>query len=173
MMLTNTPVPARRGLSDADLAVVWSEGAEAGSGTASTAAHREPWRAQPNIRAVGERSTWLSPTIERLNGLLRLPDNWDRDGASRVNPRAAVAALELLGAAARPDTPAPSIVPTDEGGVQLEWHLRGMDLEVEVAPSGRVHGFFADIADITEWEAHLTCDVTPLVMALSLLRRRL
>jgi len=103
---------------------------------------------------------------------LRLPENWDRDGALAVDARAAKAALELLGMTARPDTTAPSIVPTDEGGVQLEWHTRGIDLEVEVAPSGRVHGFFADSADDTEWEADLTCDVTPLVMALSLLWRR-
>lgn len=170
-MTANTVAP-RRALSDADLAVAWGEGAGAGSSTSSTPARERPWHVQPSIKVRGERLAWLSPTIEQVNKLLRLPENWDLDGASRVDPRAAIAALELLGATARPDTPAPSIVPTDEGGVQLEWHMRGIDLEVEVTPTGRVQGFFADSGDDHEWEADLTTDVAPLVMALSLLWRR-
>lgn len=167
-MPVSTIAPPRKGLSDADLAVAWGEGTEAGSVTSSPVRDR-PSRPQPSIRVKGESPAWLSPTIDRLNRLLRLPENWDRDGAPPVDARAAVAALKLLGSVARPDTPAPSIVPADEGGVQLEWHMGEIDLEVEVTPLGRVHGFFADNADDDEWEADLTCDVTPLVMALSLL----
>lgn len=171
-MPTNTLVPLRKGLSDADVAVAWGEDAGAGSVTSSTPVRRNPDRVQ-SIRVRGERLEWLSPTIERLNQLLALPENWDLDGAPRVDPRAAIAALELLGAAARPDTPVPSIVPTDEGGVQLEWHMREIDLEVEVTPTGRVHGFFVDRDDDDGgWEVDLTSDVGPLVMALSLLWRR-
>lgn len=169
-MPTSTVARPVRGLSDADVVMSWDE--RVGASPAAAETRESPWRDQASIRVVAERSTWLEPTVERLNRLLRLPDNWDLEGASRVIPRAAIAALELLGATARRDTPAPSIVPTEEGGVQLEWHLRGIDLEVEVAPSGRVRGSFADSADDSEWEADLTSVVTPLVMALSLLGRR-
>lgn len=39
----------------------------------------------------------------------------------------------------QPDTPSPQIIPTAMGTIQLEWHLRGIDLEVEALPSGLLH----------------------------------
>ncbi|MBM4018910.1 MAG: hypothetical protein FJ288_11375 [Planctomycetes bacterium] len=35
-------------------------------------------------------------------------------------------------------SPAPTVVPTVEGGVQLEWHQNDIDLEVEVKPEGQI-----------------------------------
>ena len=32
----------------------------------------------------------------------------------------------------------PAIVPRSNGGVQLEWHTDGLDLEVVIAPDGRL-----------------------------------
>ena len=30
--------------------------------------------------------------------------------------------------------PRPAVVPTVKGGVQLEWHANGLDLEIEISP---------------------------------------
>lgn len=169
-MVASRVVRPVRGLSDADVVLPWDE--PIGTVPAASSLRENPWRGQASIRVLAKRPLWLESTVERLNRLLRLPANWDREGAPPVNPAAALAALQLLGATGRPDTPPSSVVPTQEGGVQLEWHLREIDLEVEVAPSGRLHGYFTDSAAASEWEADLTSVVTPLVMALSLLGRR-
>ena len=62
-------------------------------------------------------------------------------------------ALQLLAATMRPATPAPIVVPTVRGGLQLEWHQRDVDLEVEVPPSGAVQVAYENLAEGREWEA--------------------
>jgi len=49
------------------------------------------------------------------------------------------------------EAPAPTVVPTSGGGVQLEWHMAGIDLEVEFQPSGKVGMLLGQ--DITEGDA--------------------
>jgi hypothetical protein len=46
-------------------------------------------------------------------------------------------ATELLATAMLPSGPAPQIVPTPKGGLQLEWHEPAADLEVEIDPNGQ------------------------------------
>ncbi len=53
----------------------------------------------------------------------------------------------------RKNTIAPTVVPTVHGGIQLEWHTRGIDLEIEVSPEGRCDVYCQE--DNTEWEDDL------------------
>ncbi len=46
----------------------------------------------------------------------------------------------------------PFVVPTSGGGIQFEWHTRGIDLEVEVVQPGRIVALFADSRTGEEWE---------------------
>lgn len=78
---------------------------------------------------------WLSPTIDKLAELLALPVNWDSYGARAIDPKCALDALRLLGQVMHNDSPRPSVVPTNRGGVQLEWHSAGIDLEIDVVSS--------------------------------------
>ena len=121
---------------------------------------------------VGETLRWLVPVVARFNRLHRLKDNWDGQGAGSVSRAAIMSALTLLSKVMTPDTPPPAVVPTPEGGVQLEWHFHGVDLEVEVTPTAQVLGYFLDDEDESEWEATVTNDLRPVQMALSLIRRR-
>lgn len=41
----------------------------------------------------------------------------------------------------------PSIVPTHRGGLQAEWHRKGVDLEIEVFEDGQVEYFFTGPPD--------------------------
>jgi len=52
---------------------------------------------------------------------------------------------EFLG----PTTPPPIIVPTVRGGIQLEWHTKGIDIEVYVDSRDSV-SFFAERAGKAE-----------------------
>ena len=85
-----------------------------------------------------------SEEIEKLNSLLDLDENWDSYGAHRVNVEAVFATIQVLASVLQEDTPLPTFVPTPSGNVQLEWHESGIDLEVEVHPSGIIEVYFED-----------------------------
>ena len=90
------------------------------------------------IRVEEDEPKWLTTTVERMNELLELQPNWDSYGARCVEKHAVETALEILGTVMRPNTSPPTVVPTVEGGIQLEWHQNHIDLEVEVKPEGQV-----------------------------------
>ena len=72
--------------------------------------------------------------LRRAVHLLALPENWDSYGAPKITSSAVDAALRLRAALATE----PAMVPTSKGGVQLEWHDRGFDVELELLPDGQL-----------------------------------
>ena len=67
------------------------------------------------------------------------------DGRTPPQPRAAVGLINLLAAALKSDTIAPSSVNTTwNGGVAVEWHIGGMDLEITCLPNGTTEYSFED-----------------------------
>jgi hypothetical protein len=67
--------------------------------------------------------------------------NWDSYGAKAVDPNAVKAAIEFVLVYLRPADLAPSIVPTCDGGIQLEWHTDHLDLVIGISPSGKTSLF--------------------------------
>jgi hypothetical protein len=120
----------------------------------------------------GDAPEWLAPTINAMTVLLRMSANWNSYGARPIDVSAVARTLELLAGIMRIDSPAPAVAPTPKGGIQLEWHLRGIDLEVEPLPEGRVYVLFEDLRSGDEWEQELSADLTPLVESLGELSRR-
>jgi hypothetical protein len=118
------------------------------------------------VTGNGKPPPWLRVTVEALGTLLSLPPNWDSYEAAAVDPDAACRSIYLLSDIMRPDSPAPSVVPTTSGGVQLEWHLKGKDLEIEVISSCRVTAWSMDIESGNEWEDDSVADVARLVEAI-------
>ncbi len=74
---------------------------------------------------------WLGPTIQAFTDLLQLPRNWDGYGAVQVREPIVRKALLMLVGVMEDDAPAPSVVPLSDGGIQVEWHRRGRNLEIE------------------------------------------
>ena len=107
---------------------------------------------------TGDAPAWLEPTTRALAELLWLPENWDSYGALRIEQEHIEAALETLLAIMQPDTPAPSVVPTNRGSVQLEWHERGIDLEVEMLSQNRILVSFEDLVSRKEWEKEFAAE---------------
>ncbi len=169
---------AREGLSDVDWAT---------SGVSTTLADRDTlsggWRYQRVLLPVrdgilivelqDEQPRWLMSTLQAAGELLNLPENWDSYGARPIDPHTVVSALELLLTMAQVNTPEPSVVPTCHGGVQLEWHTHGKDLEIEIMSPGRISVSYEDPQQDTEWEGALSSDLAQLshfVNSLSLSR---
>ena len=106
------------------------------------------------VEMEDDEPAWLLPTLNSLCEILALPANWDSYGARPIELKAAASALECLDRVMRRDTIAPTAVPTVLGGIQLEWHTRGINLEIEVSPQGRCYVYCQE--DNTEWEGELT-----------------
>jgi hypothetical protein len=90
------------------------------------------------------------PVIEKLAEFAMLEQGWDgRDAASISSPLLEQAADLAVGFAAlgfdklgpHADLRMPSAHPTVKGGIQFEWHRKGIDLEIELLPNGQVHGY--------------------------------
>ena len=124
------------------------------------------------IWLVEDPPAWMEPMVQSLGKLLQLERNWDTYGGSPIDLRCADAALNLAFNILPNDIPVPSIVPTSRGGLQLEWHTRSVDLEVEFLSATRVCGLFEDHIDGTSWEKDLSSDLGPLVDAISTLSKR-
>jgi hypothetical protein len=77
---------------------------------------------------------WLIPALERCAPLLFLPFDWNRKGAPPVQPTAILAAIDALWSFMVDRSSIPQWTPTRTGGVQLDWHENGVDLEIEFPP---------------------------------------
>lgn len=119
-----------------------------------------------------DRLPWRSRAIARLEELVKLRPNWDSYGGLPVKPRSAEIALQILGNLMLETTPAPSIVPTASGHVQLEWHTGGIDLEVEVLSPILLRASFEDQETGEEWARDFNVDLEGLSKAISLLSER-
>jgi hypothetical protein len=82
------------------------------------------------LRVPAAGPAWLKPTITRAANLLALPTNWDKFGAPRIEPTAIQNAIDTLSLFMADRSSLPQWTPTRNGGVQLDWHERGIDLEI-------------------------------------------
>jgi len=77
----------------------------------------------------------MHPKLMELN---LLKDNWDSYGGKPITELALVGADLLLKALSGIQAVEPFICPCSNGGLQLEWHRNGYDLEIEISPEGQV-----------------------------------
>ena len=108
---------------------------------------------------------WFAKSIAEIRRLLWLPAGWDSFQGQPVDPVTAARSLELLVNLSQDDMPAPQFIPAQRGGVQLEWHRRGIDLEIELQTSGRIAAMFEDTWESVEWERDVTINNDPSLSA--------
>ena len=112
------------------------------------------------------RASWMDETIRAAIGLTELPPNWDSYGALQIQLECVEYALGLLLELVHENTPSPAVVPTSAGGIQFEWHRKGIDLEIEIEALGRVHYFTRDMRAGTEKSGILPGDLRNLRSAI-------
>lgn len=120
----------------------------------------------------GEKPLWLDHVMVRINRLLDLPSGWDSYQARAVDMDSVNIGLDVLLRTMQPETPLPQIVPTSRGTIQLEWHLRGIDLEVEALPSGLLHLSYEDALSGEVIEDLTTSSLAEMTQALKTLSMR-
>ena len=95
--------------------------------------------------------SWFAPVLHGFANLVTLSDNWDGEGAKRIDSAAINRALAAIEQLLPQDAPAPSVVPVPNSGLQIEWHRNGKDLEVEFNPNGNVEYYYYD--EVTQEES--------------------
>ncbi len=74
--------------------------------------------------------SWVEPTISAYSGIQSLNDNWDSYGGKKISHDIIRLSLSILAQIMESASPAPSVVPLADGGLQLEWHRKQQDLEI-------------------------------------------
>jgi hypothetical protein len=77
-----------------------------------------------------DASPWYGEALDRISGLTALAVGWNGHDAREVKADMAIDAAKFLAKVAFPGIAAPSITPLAEGGLQVEWHRGGLDIEV-------------------------------------------
>lgn len=92
--------------------------------------------AEPSIVRVKVQTpaaSWVRDAIAEIEQLTALSADWDTYGASPITASAATKAVRFLVDNAYAELARPSIVPMSDGGIQLEWHRGGVDLEISIS----------------------------------------
>jgi hypothetical protein len=99
---------------------------------------------------------WWHRVREKLEKYRAMPPGWER-GAPAISDQSIVAIQAFLELATSPSTPAPAVVPLVDGGIQLEWHVAGVDVEVSATPDGVLNARFGS-TDGEDYEQELSAD---------------
>lgn len=101
---------------------------------------------------------WQTEVQKRVLAFVKMPKGWDTYQARPIGWDAGLFALSILNDFMRPRTPIPQVVPSPAGGVQLEWHQKGIDLELHVTGPYQCELWFKDhqAADEPPVELELT-----------------
>lgn len=87
---------------------------------------------------------WQIEVQSHLLKYAKMQNGWDSYGAPAVRWDAAMFALSVLNDVMRARTPIPQVVPSAAGGVQLEWHQKGIDLELHITAPYQCELWFQD-----------------------------
>lgn len=112
---------------------------------------------------------WFDTTLKSITELLQLAPNWDGYGASEVKQEVAANALTDLWNLLDNDSPTPSVVPLNDGGIQVEWHRHGRSLELEFPASGAASFYYYEDATEDESEGLLANSIAELRARLAIL----
>jgi hypothetical protein len=110
---------------------------------------------RPARTRTGDGAYPWESLLTRIEELISLPSDWDAHGGVAVQPWAVVQALTLLDEVLPEDLFAPSLIPTHEGALALEWHTPTQSLEIEVGAAGAGSVYFRNRTTGMEWERDL------------------
>jgi hypothetical protein len=78
----------------------------------------------------------MADPFAKLASFKDLKPGWNSYGAPQITEESIKSARDFLLIQPQP-------VPTSQGGVQLEWHLKGLDLELNFDKHGKITGVAA------------------------------
>lgn len=114
------------------------------------------------MKSVNPES-WTVQLQGRLNELTSLKKGWDGYDGIAVKSSTAQFASEILNTIGHLNLDAPSLVPGSDGSLQIEWHIKGFDLEIDIGAPTHAEVLFVDKVKCTEISYLLSNDFTLLI----------
>ena len=116
------------------------------------------------VRVQSPNSVWIQDLKERFNELTSLPRGWDGYDGRPVAFDCAQFAAHLIESLFLRTVRAPQLVPGADGTLQIEWHMNGFDVEIDVlAPYSIVATRFDHVTDVEE-EIEIQTDFSELAV---------
>ncbi|WP_406353182.1 hypothetical protein [Streptomyces sp. NBC_00658] len=94
----------------------------------------------------------MGSAVDKINKLLALPEGWDGYRADRIPVEAGVSMLRVLLSVMDRRSLQPQLFPLPSGGLQVEWHVSGSSIEIEVAADGQSGSALAEGEEEVEVE---------------------
>ena len=82
------------------------------------------------VSMANAAACWVRDAFSQISNLTALRPDWDTYGAPAIRASAIAAVASFIIDHAYGDLSAPAVVPMSDGGVQLEWHRGGVDIEI-------------------------------------------
>lgn len=107
--------------------------------------HRPPARRRLSLQHYDRSGNqtplplWAVDAEQQLQLLVALRRGWDGRRAEPVTELAVQTVVLVLAEVMAGSTPSPQYFPLPDGGLQVEWHAGGHDIEVEVDGDGSLH----------------------------------
>ena len=125
-----------------------------------------------SVFAANREPNWLPSVLNQVYGLILLSPGWDGHGGKAIAIDIIDFTIQFLRDTLAPDGPEPQLVPLSYGGIQLEWHENGIDLEIEVIAANRLFVSFEDHENGRDLEREFSTDFTDVSRILRLLTMR-
>jgi hypothetical protein len=109
-------------------------------GSAGAAAAHPARQAASKTDAAGTPPAWRAQLGANAQGLAALRAGWDGPGSIPISPETLARAVFYVDSALRDcsnDMIPPRLVPGGDGSVQIEWHTRHGELELDIDDQGR------------------------------------
>lgn len=113
------------------------------------------------------KSAWEREVLSVICRYTELPQGWDSYNGKPLRLDTGMFALQVLSSVMTEGTPVPSMVPVSSGGVQIEWHRNGLDIELYIAAP-----FDGELSIFDHRAANVPPTVTPFKSDLSVLREQ-
>ena len=115
---------------------------------------------------------WQLEVAMQLREALQLTEGWDGFRAGPIRRDVLAYACQVLDRIMQQGTPAPHVTPMSHEGLMLEWHERGVDLEIEIEVPGHLWMSFEDRVEDIDDEYHLESDLTRLTIPVDKVTKR-
>lgn len=128
-----------------------------------------------DVSAYNERLKYpvvVERTIQKIEQVGALEDNWDSYGARRPTTKAVIGAAELAAELLESGMPEPHVFPMPNGNIQFEWSCHSMDIEIEIKSRTSCVALVEYLDTQEEWEEGFEFDFIKLREAISELAKR-
>lgn len=115
---------------------------------------------QHRVRVPNHNSRWMKELASRFDEVVGLDTGWDGYSAVPVSFSIAQFAAQMVERLCIPNVPAPSLVPGSDGSLQVEWHVAGFDIELDVSAPLEVEAYRRNHDTGEEDEINIESDFT-------------